>query len=289
MRDEKIMFELIMSAAKNDERVRAVYMNGSRTNPNVEKDIYQDFDVVFVVDKVAPFIDDKSWLEQFGEIAILQEPDLNDSKIDFVDEYADCRRYAWLMLFRDGNRIDLTAIEKEAAIDYFLSDKLTVLLLDKDKFLPEIPPPSDIDYHVKKPFQGEFSVSCNEFWWCLNNVAKGIRRDELPYAMEMFNCYVRPMLKKMLEWYIGTLTDFSVSAGKMGKFYRKFLPPEIYSQYAKTYSDSDYRNFWRAVFTACDLFHTVALAVADYCSFEYQQSEEDGTLAYLKEMAEIVD
>lgn len=289
MRDEKIMFELIMSAAKNDERVRAVYMNGSRTNPNVEKDIYQDFDIVFVVDKVAPFIDDKSWLEQFGEIAILQEPDLNDSKIDFVDEYADCRRYAWLMLFRDGNRIDLTAIEKEAAIDYFLSDKLTVLLLDKDKFLPEIPPPSDIDYHVKKPFQGEFSVSCNEFWWCLNNVAKGIRRDELPYAMEMFNCYVRPMLKKMLEWYIGTLTDFSVSAGKMGKFYRKFLPPEIYSQYAKTYSDSDYRNFWRAVFTACDLFHTVALAVADYCSFEYQQSEEDGTLAYLKEMAEVVD
>lgn len=289
MRDEKIMFELIMSAAKNDERVRAVYMNGSRTNPNVEKDIYQDFDVVFVVDKIAPFIDDKSWLEQFGEIAILQEPDLNDSKIDFVDEYADCRRYAWLMLFRDGNRIDLTAIEKEAAIDYFLSDKLTVLLLDKDKFLPEIPPPSDIDYHVKKPFQGEFSVSCNEFWWCLNNVAKGIRRDELPYAMEMFNCYVRPMLKKMLEWYIGTLTDFSVSAGKMGKFYRKFLPPEIYSQYAKTYSDSDYRNFWRAVFTACDLFHTVALAVADYCSFEYQQSEEDGTLAYLKEMSEIVD
>lgn len=289
MRDEKIMFELIMSAAKNDERVRAVYMNGSRTNPNVEKDIYQDFDVVFVVDKIAPFINDKSWLEQFGEIAILQEPDLNDSKIDFVDEYADCRRYAWLMLFRDGNRIDLTAIEKEAAIDYFLSDKLTVLLLDKDKFLPEIPPPSDIDYHVKKPFQGEFSVSCNEFWWCLNNVAKGIRRDELPYAMEMFNCYVRPMLKKMLEWYIGTLTDFSVSAGKMGKFYRKFLPPEIYSQYAKTYSDSDYRNFWRAVFTACDLFHTVALAVADYCSFEYQQSEEDGTLAYLKEMSEIVD
>jgi len=34
MRTEQEMFNLILNIAKNDERIRAVYMNGSRTNPN---------------------------------------------------------------------------------------------------------------------------------------------------------------------------------------------------------------------------------------------------------------
>lgn len=46
MRTEKEMYKLIISIAKSDERIRAVYLNGSRTNPNVPKDIFQDYDVV---------------------------------------------------------------------------------------------------------------------------------------------------------------------------------------------------------------------------------------------------
>ena len=39
MRSEKEMFDLILGTAKQDARIRAVYMNGSRTNKNVRKDI----------------------------------------------------------------------------------------------------------------------------------------------------------------------------------------------------------------------------------------------------------
>ena len=46
MRSEKEMMELILSVARKDERIRAVYMNGSRTNPNVKKDIFQDLEEV---------------------------------------------------------------------------------------------------------------------------------------------------------------------------------------------------------------------------------------------------
>ena len=42
MRTEKEMYGLIISIAQSDERIRAVYLNGSRTNPNVPKDIFQD-------------------------------------------------------------------------------------------------------------------------------------------------------------------------------------------------------------------------------------------------------
>ena len=38
MRTEREMYDLILETAKEDERVRAVYMNGSRTNHNLAKD-----------------------------------------------------------------------------------------------------------------------------------------------------------------------------------------------------------------------------------------------------------
>ena len=53
MRTEKEMFELILGVAKRDERVRAVYMNGSRANPNVKKDLFQDYDIVYAVMETA--------------------------------------------------------------------------------------------------------------------------------------------------------------------------------------------------------------------------------------------
>jgi len=42
MRTEKEMLDLILGVANRDSRIRAVYMNGSRANPNVKKDIFQD-------------------------------------------------------------------------------------------------------------------------------------------------------------------------------------------------------------------------------------------------------
>ena len=48
MRSEEETYGLIMDIAKADERILAVYMNGSRTNPNVPKDLFQDYDIVSV-------------------------------------------------------------------------------------------------------------------------------------------------------------------------------------------------------------------------------------------------
>ena len=49
MRTENEMFHTIINAAKSDDRVLAAYLKGSRTNPNVPKDIYQDYDIMYVV------------------------------------------------------------------------------------------------------------------------------------------------------------------------------------------------------------------------------------------------
>lgn len=43
MRNENDMYDMLVNIAQQDERIKAVYMNGSRTNKNVLKDIFQDY------------------------------------------------------------------------------------------------------------------------------------------------------------------------------------------------------------------------------------------------------
>jgi aminoglycoside 6-adenylyltransferase len=120
----------------------------------------------------------------------------------------------------------------------------------------------------------------------LNNVAKGIARDELPYVMKMLNTWVRECLNETLEWYIGVNHEFKISAGKDGKYFKKFLPPEMYAQYVATFSTGDYDEIWKAIFVMCDLFHASALVVASHFSFGYRQDEEDGMREYLRMVKE---
>jgi aminoglycoside 6-adenylyltransferase len=192
------------------------------------------------------------------------------------------------MLFKDGTRIDLGIEIKEKMLEEFNEDKLTILLLDKDNCLPRIPPATDVFYWVKKPTELQFTSCCNEFWRCLNNVAKGIARDELPYAMWMYNVVVRNMLVKMIEWYIGINTDFSVSTGKLGKYFKKYLEKEFYEMYLNTYTGSDYYNFWTAIFQACDLFRIVAKSVSQRFGYIYNLSEDSNMITYLTTVKDCV-
>ena len=278
MRDEKEIFDLIMGMAESDERIRAVYMNGSRADPSIEKDKYQDYDIVFVVTETESFLADKNWIKVFGEIAFVQEPDSNELGWGIKHDYT--KSYGWLMLFKDGNRIDLHIVTKAAALNEYLSDTLTVKLLDKDNILPEITA-SDKGYWIKPPTKESYRGCCNEFWWCLNNVAKGIVRKQLPYAMRMYTEIVHVELDRMIEWYIGMNHDFSVSTGMWGKFFEKYLPMELYAMYAKTYSGGDYDDMWAAIFAACGLFGFIAPKVGECFNFAYSKNEENNMMDYL--------
>ncbi|MFK4292419.1 aminoglycoside 6-adenylyltransferase [Bacillus sp. RC250] len=280
MRNEHEMMELIINVAEEDERIRAVYLNGSRTNPNVPKDIFQDYDVVYVVTETASFIKDKTWINTFGDLIMMQEPDKNDFGREFDFDFT--KSYGFLMLFIDGNRIDLRIQTKEVMFEEYEKEKLTLPLMDKDNLLPVISYPTDIDYHVKKPSKGEYNSYTNNFWWCLQNVAKGIWRDELPYAKLMFEYTTRDSLDKMVTWWIGIQEDFQVSPGKLGKYFKEYLPESYWKMYKETYSDSNYENMWESIFVTCELFRFLSKDVAEHFHFTYPIDDDRNMTKYLK-------
>ena len=213
MRTETEMMDLILHTAKTDDRVLAAYLKGSRTNPHVPKDRYQDFDIMYVVRETRSFIADPSWMDGFGKIILKQEQ--NDDfgygdRFGIRSHYE--QSYSWLLLFEDGNRIDIGVETVEAMEKGINRNKLFLPLLDKTGCLPKLPPPTDEDFHVTPPTAKQFRGCCNTFFWSLCDVVKGIARDELPFAMTTYHTLAHSMLQKMLGWYIGVRTDYSVSS-----------------------------------------------------------------------------
>lgn len=280
MRSEKEMFELILNVARQDSKIRAVYMNGSRANPNAPKDIFQDYDIGYVVTDTKAFIDDGKWIDCFGKRLMMQMPDKMDSLRGRVCNFND--NYGWLIQLADGNRLDLHVESISYAIENITKDKLCVVLLDKDDILPEIPESTDVDYCVKKPTQNDYLCDCNNFWWCLNNVAKGLWRAEVPYVMDMINNHIRPHLTNMLSWKIGIETDFSCSVGKSGKYMNRFLTEDMWQRYLKTYSDGEIEHIWEATFNMCHLFDEVAIEVAAKMGYRYNPIEAKSSLDFLE-------
>ncbi|MCJ8010809.1 aminoglycoside 6-adenylyltransferase [Paenibacillus sp. KQZ6P-2] len=285
MRTEKEMFNLILNIAREDERIRAVYMNGSRTNSHAPKDIFQDYDIVYVVTETASFIQDEAWVHVFGHLLMMQEPDKNNRSVGAEMDFD--RSYGYLMLFTDGNRIDLHIETLDSMLEQYSSDSLTIPLLDKDGCLPPIPDATDTDYHVKKPSEALFMSCCNNFWWCLQNVAKGIWRDELPYAKQMFEQVIRATLDEMVSWWIGSKHDFGVSAGKMGKYFKIYLPEEYWNMYKKTYAEASYEKMWSSVWVTCDLFRVLAHEVADHLGYIYPVQDDVNMSSYLKHVSQL--
>ncbi len=282
MRTEQEMLDLILGVARSDERIRAVAMNGSRTNPRAPKDIFQDYDLVYIVTDVSSFTADHAWVDLFGERTIMQLPD------EMTAVPSEPRaRFAYLMQFADGNRIDLTLVPVEEAVAYSREDTLTMVLLDKDGCFPLLPAPTDEEYWVKRPTAKAFADCCNEFWWVAPYVAKGLWRREILYAHHCFDIYVKDMLIMMLSWQVGIQTDFAVSVGKCGKYLEQYLAPESWRALLTTYADGSCEDVWRALSATCDLFRTTAKDVAAHFGYEYPYDDDRRVSAHLRRVKEL--
>ncbi|MGI8582516.1 MAG: aminoglycoside 6-adenylyltransferase [Chitinophagaceae bacterium] len=280
MRSSDEVKKIILDKANSDNRIRAVLLNGSRVNIKVEPDQFQDFDIVYIVNQIDTFTSDHSWTSIFGDRLIWQLPD----EMTFGKDEDDVTYlFHYLMLFKDGNRIDLSLFPVDKFESDFEFDSLTIVWLDKDNLFVNIEPPSDKDYLIKRPTEKEFIDTCNEFWWVCTYVSKGLLRDEITYAKEMLEDPVKQMFMKIIEWYIGTKTNFSVSFGKGGKFMKKYLTAHEYNTILTTYPDFKPENIWTSLFVMTDLFSEFAVHVAEKLNIKYNFYEQENTVNYLRQ------
>ena len=278
MRTVSEMMDLILNVAKNDGRIRAVQMQGSRTNNKVKADIFQDFDICYYVNDILSFKKNPNWIDIFGDRLMLQMPEIN--------QVTDNGIIVYLMLFTDWNRIDLVLIPMEMYKndENNTEESEALLLFAKDDIFKPFPPATHKVYNTKPPIDNQFYSVCNEFWWGTQYVAKGIYRNELPYVKYFLDKIMRDEFHKMIEWYIGQKANYSVSAGKYGRYFKLYLDNRQYKMFCKTYVNNEYENIWDAMFIMCDLFREFSEEVAKYNNFIYPKKDDENMTLYLKDL-----
>ena len=180
MRTETEILNLLLQVAKT-LKVEAMALSGSRTNGQAPKDEFQDYDVVYLVENLDELISDLSWIDQFSKRMIKQEVRLG-------------RRRLYLMLFEDGNRIDLTLCPKVHIKEWVDSEAGFTVLVD-EKGLFESYSPSHQRFWISPASKTDFEKTCNEFWWVSAYVVKGICHKQVIYATDHLNA-IRCRYKK---------------------------------------------------------------------------------------------
>ncbi len=278
MRTEQEMYSLILDFAQSDQRIRLVGMEGSRTNIHIPRDSFQDYDISFLVTDMDSFRRDDGWLDAFGQRLLLQKPEDMELYPPKLGNW-----FSYLMLFEDGNKLDLTLIPLEELDLYLASDKLLKILLDKDGRVPDPPIPTDRDYWIKKPSPRSFDDCCNEFWFLTTYVAKGLCRKEILFAAEHLEERLRPELLRMLGWIVGTRTDFSCSVGKSCKFLKGFIEPELWEALLTTYQNGSYEAMWESLWTCIRLFRDSSQKMARFLSCPYPNYDKKVS-GYLRQL-----
>ncbi|QIW82240.1 aminoglycoside 6-adenylyltransferase AadK [Bacillus tequilensis] len=281
MRSEQEMMDIFLDFALNDGRIRLVTLEGSRTNKNIPPDPFQDYDISYFVTDMESFKENDRWLESFGTRIMMQKPEEMEL---FPPELGNW--FSYIILFEDGNKLDLTLIPIHEAEAYFAeSDGLVEVLLDKDTFIKHKVIPNDRQYWIKKPTAREFDDCCNEFWMVSTYVVKGLARKEILFAIDHVNEIVRPNVLRMMAWHIASQQGYTCSMGKNYKFMNRYLSNKEWEELMATYSVNGYQEMWKSLFNCYALFRKYSKAVSESLGYQYPDYDE-GITKYTKRIYE---
>ena len=267
MRTETEMLDLILQTAKN-LKVEAVAMSGSRTDTRVPKDEFQDYDVVYVVENLDELITDLYWIDQFGKRILEQEVRLGHRRL-------------FLMLFEDGNRIDLTLCSKVHIKEWVESEADFMVIEDpKGLFVPHSPTPQR--YWTSPASAIEFEKVCNEFWWVSSYVVKGIHRNQLIYATDHLYGICQQEFLKILAWQVASDRG-RVDVGKNYKYLFNYLPAEKEKEFTALLDFFDQKSLTKSLFATMNFFHKEAQAFSLKTGFHYDKVTAEKMIEYAKE------
>lgn len=267
MRIENEMMNLILQIGES-LRVEAVALSGSRADIHSLRDEFQDYDVLYIVDNLEDLISDLSWLDQFGMRLIEQHNVLGYRRL-------------YLMLFEDGNRIDLTLCPKEY-IQEWVDSEAGFRVLKDENGLFEAYQPNSKRYWTAPPSEEEFAASCNEFWWVSAYVVKAIRRNQLIYATDHLYGICQQELLKVLAWQVASDRG-TVDIGKNYKYLFHYLPAEKEKLFSALLDLSSIEKVGQSLFATMKLFDGEAQELAQKMGFAYNKEVAEKMISYAKE------
>lgn len=280
IRDEKL--ENIIAWAKNNADVRATLLTSSLVNPLAPVDDLSDLDIEFVFENNEKYVENKSWLNDFGNpIAMIEE-----------DETCFDGKHAMKMvLYEDGVKVDFKLFSKTKFCEEVNQQDLPEdwdigyeILIDKDELTKDMKKPSYEVSIIKKPTETQFQTLLNDFWWDTTYVSKCLKREDLFYAKYMSENIRSNYLVPLIEYFVGSQHDWKVTTNKHGRLFKQYLSPELWKKIEATFSGSDIAENWNALFAMMDLVQDLGMKLSKKLNFSYPEKLEKDIRKYTTDL-----
>jgi aminoglycoside 6-adenylyltransferase len=281
--DSQTIINKLLDWANRKSDIRAMLLTSSRTNPKAPLDEFSDYDVIVVVKDIKAYLDDESWLEEYGKVLVLYR--------DPVEIRYGFERFIRVTQYESGLKIDFTfwplGLMKHVAemteLPDYIDDGYKVLL-DKDGLTRGMKTPSCRAFIPKPPTEAEYRTFIEEFFSNAPYAAKQIRRGDFFPLKSMLNFLRYEKLCRVLEWKVEIKHDWSLKSGRYGKGLHKYLAPEIIDEIENTCAGSGEEDDWESLFRIIKLFRKVAKEVGNHLGYTYPADMDSRVVEYLQKV-----
>ena len=281
--------QTIIQWAESRNEIRAVLLTSTRAVPGAHVDALSDYDVILVVQSIQPFVEDRTWINDFGDVLVVYWDPIHPDPDFGIDKIANVTQYA------DGLKIDFTLwpvslFEKIVAAPVLPAelDAGYRILLDKDRLTASMQPPTGGAYIPKPPTLTTYLTLINDFFSGAPYVAKCLWRDELlpaKWCLDYDMKYV--YLRQFLEWRVEMNHNWSIPTGFLGKGLKKHLQPDIWAQLEQTFVGPRLEDNWEALAKTMTLFRRVAVEDGAYLVFSYPHDLDQRDTEYVEHIKQL--
>lgn len=269
--------------------IRAMLLTSTRAIPNGTIDALSDYDVILIVQDIQPFVTDRTWLNDFGDVLIAYWDPIYRDPLFGIERCGNVIQYA------DGLKIDFTlwpvTLFQQIVAAPLLPAELDAgycILLDKEQLTATMRPPTYTAYIPKRPSLTTYQTLINDFLSDAPYVAKCLWRDELLPAKWCLDYDMKHIyLRQLLEWQVEIDHDWSLPTASLGKGLKKHLPPDIWAQVEQCYAGGQLADNWDALTHTLALFRQVGIMVGEQLGYIYPDHLHQRVSAYVDQIRQM--
>ncbi|CAN5738722.1 hypothetical protein BH20ACT14_BH20ACT14_17860 [soil metagenome] len=256
----ELMTAAVADWARAREEVRALLVVGLQARADTPADRWSDLDLIFFIEDPKPYLEDASWVEEFGVPVVT-----------FLEATLD-GHWERRVLYETGEDVDFVLFPASISERLETSKGAAELLARGYRLLIDragiaetlersaaMPRPSG-------PTQHDFNELASDFWYHALWTAKKLRRGEVFTALDCLDGYMKARVVTLLGWHARSV-DPSVDTWHAGRFVERWADPGALAALEKAFAHYDVRDVARALWETIDLWQGLEEETASRLGF----------------------
>lgn len=258
--------------------VRAVVVIGSRARTDHPADEWSDLDLLVFTRQPAEYAGQTDWLASIGEVRFTaRERITRDDWVPFLAIFSGMRKVDIVFTRIPASCSpldDLNQLLAASPYPYIFSNGVRVLY-DQHPSNASLETPVELVYSPRLPSHGEFTNDVHLFWSYVIHTATLIRHAEWWRAAQLMQVELKSSLLTFIERQARLHFGLEHKVWPRGCYLADWADPRVLAALPQCFFVNSSDDLWHALLAISELFHWLAVEIADGLGFIYPLSSEE--------------